>query len=520
MLEARPLLHAPAPRRARGCAIALAAAGALAIAAIAAPRARPVAALAAAAPVSENRSAAHGLGFVARTRGYDALPRHTIDVALRARWSHIVEPHKPTVLTATPSARAVAAGGGAAGGGPKYTWRVGVAGGAARALEGASVVVVFDAPGSVYFVELVEERAGAARAAVAHTDRVACRYVRREMRSLSAEDRDAYLDAMREIYELSDAAGRARYGANFRSGAYFTAKHASADFCFHGNLAFLTTHPAFTLELERSLRSVNASVAATYWDFTRDHALGAGWVRAAPYTDEWFGSVDNGAADGYRPRGGRFAQVATVYDPNRTWTRAHHNAFGFLASEENPMNSRVLQRTAEVCGHTSAQPPASCSRLVACFANYTTLDAFDLCLEADVHANLHGMNAGMWDCGVDVNASAANITGASAGLVSFVFATITDVVGKYPKCAQRVDDASLSRASDESALPPSPFSRVTGEVHSEGRFRSRPLPSGTSRTSTARRTARSAARASTSAGACRPSRSRSTTCPTSRCTST
>ena len=515
MLEARPLLHAPAPRRARGCAIALATAGALAIAAIAAPRARPVAALAAAAPASENRSAAHGLGFVARTRGYDALPRHTIDVALRARWSHIVEPHKPTVLTATSSTSD------AAGGGPTYSWRVGVAGGAARVLEGASVVIVFDAPGSVYFVELVEERAvgarTAARRAVVRTDRVACRYVRREMRSLSTEDRDAYLDAMREIYELSDAAGRARYGANFRSGAYFTAKHASSDFCYHGNLAFLTTHPAFTLELERSLRSVNASVAATYWDFTRDHALGAGWVRAAPYTDEWFGSVDNGAADGYRPRGGRFAQVATVYDPNRTWARAHHNAFGFLASEENPMNSRVLQRTAEVCGHTSAQPPASCSRLVACFANYTTLDAFDLCLEADVHANLHGMNAGMWDCGVDVNASAANITGASAGLVSFIFATITDVVSKYPKCEihTHIAHTSARALAVDAILRRSPPSLARAPSRAL-----RALSSGTFRTSTAHRTARSAARASTSAGACRRSRSRSTTCPTSRCTST
>ena len=278
------------------------------------------------------------------------------------------------------------------------------------------------------------------------------------MRSLSAEDRDAYLDAMREIYELSDAAGRARYGANFRSGAYFTAKHASADFCFHGNLAFLTTHPAFTLELERSLRSVNASVAATYWDFTRDHALGAGWVRAAPYTDEWFGSVDNGAADGYRPRGGRFAQVATVYDPNRTWTRAHHNAFGFLASEENPMNSRVLQRTAG-CAATrrrSRRVVLAARRVLRQLRRSTPSTSASsrrprTARHERGHVGLRGRR----------EPRPPPTSPARAGARVAVFATITDVVGKYPKCAQRVDYASLSRLG-RIRPPAPPFSRVTG----------------------------------------------------------
>ena len=55
------------------------------------------------------------------------------------------------------------------------------------------------------------------------------------------------------------------------------------------------------------------------------------------------------------------------------------------------------------CGFRTAQPFASCGHLKNCFANFTSLDGFDECLEFDVHANLHAMHAGMWDCSVDVS---------------------------------------------------------------------------------------------------------------------
>ena len=55
------------------------------------------------------------------------------------------------------------------------------------------------------------------------------------------------------------------------------------------------------------------------------------------------------------------------------------------------------------CGFRTAQPFASCGHLKNCFANFSSLDGFDQCLEFDVHANLHAMHAGMWDCSVDVS---------------------------------------------------------------------------------------------------------------------
>ena len=74
---------------------------------------------------------------------------------------------------------------------------------------------------------------------------------------------------------MSDEVGRKRYGQDFRSHKYFGALHNSVDYCYHGNLAFLTAHPAFSLELDRALRAVDPTVGTQpYWDFMQDHSLG------------------------------------------------------------------------------------------------------------------------------------------------------------------------------------------------------------------------------------------------------
>ena len=174
------------------------------------------------------------------------------------------------------------------------------------------------------------------------------------------------------------------------------------------------------------------------------------WVDAVVYSDAWFGSVDNGAAEGHRPQGGKLADARTVYDPApRAYPDADHNAYGVLSAKNDADGARALQRSARVCGFALTQPPAPCSKLVGCFANETaetfSLSAFDHCLEGDVHANLHGMNAGMWDCAVDAAAHAAAIPGASDALVSFVLVTVTDIVVKsadyfpYYECPARCE---------------------------------------------------------------------------------
>ena len=54
---------------------------------------------------------------------------------------------------------------------------------------------------------------------------VTCRYVRRELRDLTAFDRNAYFDAMHVLYSTEQDLGVKLYGANFKSAAWLVREH-------------------------------------------------------------------------------------------------------------------------------------------------------------------------------------------------------------------------------------------------------------------------------------------------------
>ena len=100
---------------------------------------------------------------------------------------------------------------------------------------------------------------------------VMVKYVRREVRTLLDHDRERFFDALRVVYTTSQGAGASQYGAKFRSIEYLVAEHlqgAASRECdhWHDDAGILTHHMAFTLELEQSLQSVDASVSAPYSD--------------------------------------------------------------------------------------------------------------------------------------------------------------------------------------------------------------------------------------------------------------
>ena len=98
-----------------------------------------------------------------------------------------------------------------------------------------------------------------------------CKYVRRELRKLTNDDRALYFDAMSTIYNLDDDTGTQLYGSYFRTGAYFTKKHLAAmslEGCtpWHTGTVFLTSHAAMTREFEMALQSIYPVLAAPYVD--------------------------------------------------------------------------------------------------------------------------------------------------------------------------------------------------------------------------------------------------------------
>jgi hypothetical protein len=80
---------------------------------------------------------------------------------------------------------------------------------------------------------------------------IASMYVRREFRNLVDSERIAYSNALSEIYHLSYEDGVEKYGDDYKRYEYFTSKHNSKSWCYHGGLQFLTTHAGFTLDLDK-----------------------------------------------------------------------------------------------------------------------------------------------------------------------------------------------------------------------------------------------------------------------------
>ena len=132
-----------------------------------------------------------------------------------------------------------------------------------------------------------------------------CKYVKREIRSLTLADREKFLDAMAALWKYNQEDGLALYGAKFTSIATFVAAHSMASndiMCdaFHDGSGFLTHHLALTNSFEASIRAVDPSVTLPYWDFTIEGEAIAKLDQKPSYmleitpvfTDEWFGSVD------------------------------------------------------------------------------------------------------------------------------------------------------------------------------------------------------------------------------------
>jgi hypothetical protein len=102
--------------------------------------------------------------------------------------------------------------------------------------------------------------------------------LRREIRTLTADDLNTFLDASFEL-ELSQEEGRKKYGPNFHSSSYsthfhyFNAAQQDADH-FHNGNGFLAQHIKMTNTLEQSVQSVGSTISLPYWDSTIDYVLG------------------------------------------------------------------------------------------------------------------------------------------------------------------------------------------------------------------------------------------------------
>ena len=217
----------------------------------------------------------------------------------------------------------------------------------------------------------VEVRRGGAGGFVAAST-VVCRYVRRNIRRLSAEDRARFFDAFAAMHGNSTSAGRAAYGDAFKSLDHFVRIHlnlaAGRDVDqLHDGMGFLTQHVALSNAFEKALQAVAPRLALPYWDVTEDSTLAvtrhggdvAGLWASEVWRDDWFGNATGSAA--HVVERGRFA-YQTV---GRGASGGATNPYGLLRAPWNVNKSPYLTRAHTFCGESF-----SLSMWPSCAAHY------------------------------------------------------------------------------------------------------------------------------------------------------
>jgi hypothetical protein len=238
-------------------------------------------------------------------------------------------------------------------------------------LNGARVSVSFPSPGEYSVAlrcsyELLTGAESAVTAApttttLAHSwsQSVSCFYVRRELRDLSDDDRDRFLDAFVTLATTPTEKGRIEHGDHYKSLAEFELMHLNAagdrsvDH-IHDGLGIVTQHMAMTTEFELALQAVDSSLTVPYWDYTYDAYLvkleSGSQDRISDifrdselFTTKWFGATNE---EQHTVTEGRFAYMEVP----RSTNFSTHSAYGYLRAPWNLNPSRYVTRYHSVCG--------------------------------------------------------------------------------------------------------------------------------------------------------------------------
>ena len=139
------------------------------------------------------------------------------------------------------------------------------------AMKGSSITVKFRTTG-VYALVVTEYDTTGAVVTSTHINAI-CKYVKRELRTLTIDDREAFLNAAATIWKYTTEEGQALYGEKFTGMEKFTALHIiqSNDIrcdSYHEGSGFITHHLAMSVSFDAALRAVDPSVTLPYWDFT------------------------------------------------------------------------------------------------------------------------------------------------------------------------------------------------------------------------------------------------------------
>lgn len=235
--------------------------------------------------------------------------------------------------------------------------------------------------------------------------RIVCKYVKRELRALTHEDKEQVLDAMAELWHNRQEEGQAKYGKTFTSIDVLVAVHSLASndvMCdgFHEGTGFISHHLALTNTFEQSMRAVNPAVTLPYWDFTieGEAVKKAGkkpsyMLEITPvFQDDWFGDTDPVTN---RMITSRWA--GAKMPKQKDLSLGVQNSYGFIRSywNNNP-DDEISRKLFNACGTEAVHKMIpNCQNhydVLAC----NTLGCFQSLSPADGHGPMHVQIGGMW----------------------------------------------------------------------------------------------------------------------------
>ena len=236
---------------------------------------------------------------------------------------------------------------------------------------------------------------------------LAVKYVRREIRTLTDEDREKFFEALYKIYTVDATAGNKMYGARFHTAEYFLWKHltgaGTAD-CdhWHDGAGLVNNHVALTLEVEQSLQAVDPSISMPYWEYGMDNYLYKDWMSSPVFSADWFGEANPRNDLHAINDGGRWTNLAMPDGaPYKEWSmketgtiNPYINAYGHMRSPWNNNPSQLMGRH-NLTYHRSIFTIPDCMTLQECFMS-TGMSDINFCLNGATHGPVHINIGGAW----------------------------------------------------------------------------------------------------------------------------
>lgn len=229
------------------------------------------------------------------------------------------------------------------------------------------------------------------------------RIVRRELRTLGKDDRKRYFDALSKMYKTSQSEGEEAYGSEWKSADWLIRLHlygaASAE-CdhWHDDAGIMNHHIGITWQMEISMRLIDPTVAAHYWDYTLDAAdYDTNWQSSDIFLPDWFGPASPDNAD-HIVDVGRWNHTEILSGRAATSFSNITNAYGLLRSPWNTNKTPYLIRSNMTLGSLTDGYGTlpECSLFQQYLQPQISLGTLLFALNGALHGPVHIMVGGHW----------------------------------------------------------------------------------------------------------------------------